>query len=181
MIRRHRHLIVGISSILFVSFLLSCATSPGEIDGQVESSLKTLMKMEPVPELSPEEVVEIQLTALKTNDQRDNGIELAYRFTSTRNQRLAGNVTRFAEIIRRESYSPMFNHVEYDLGPVETKNEVAIVAVNMVLPDGNITGYVFVLKQQEGGEYDECWMTEGVVQIVTDAPTAFEMPETRDA
>ena len=61
----------------------------------------------------------------------------------------------------------MFDHVE-------TKNEAAILAVNMVLPEGNMTDYVFVLYQQEGGEYDECWMTEGVRQYIADATSAFD-------
>ena len=181
MIRRQKHLYVGISLLLFVSLLYACASVPGETDGPMESSLRTLMKMEPIPELAPQEVVEIQLAALKANDQKDRGIELAYRFTSTRNKKLlADDIERFTEIIRRDSYAPMFEHIRYEMGPVDREDQMAAVAVMMNLTDGKTIGYIFILSRQNGGEYDDCWMTEGVVQVVEHESEVFEIPETQD-
>lgn len=121
--------------------------------------------MNPVPELTPLEVVRIQLTAFKENNSDDQGIALAYRFASPRNKKITGNVDNFASMIRRDPYRPILYNADFIIGPVDERGTLAIVAVIVDQSDDSSRGYLFVLTRQDGGEYDKCWLTDGVLQI----------------
>ena len=51
-------------------------------------SLDRLTDRLPTPELSPEEVVQIQMDAFRNNDVEDRGIEIAFRFASPANNKM---------------------------------------------------------------------------------------------
>lgn len=140
----------------------------------------SLNDLEPVPELSPAEVVQIQLTALKESRSEDQGIALAYRFTSPRNKRIIGNVDNFASTIRQGRYSPILSNVNFELGPVDERGALAIVAVRFDQSDDRSLGFLFVLTRQDGGEFDNCWMTDGVLQVNLERISSFVPPETVD-
>ena len=57
---------------------------------------------DPSPDLSPEDVVRIQVEALQRNDEPspDAGIEAAFRFASPSNRRATGPLGRFSEMVR---------------------------------------------------------------------------------
>ena len=123
----------------------------------------------PSPDLTPAEVVRIQVEALQANDEPhpDAGIEAAFRFASPGNRRATGPLPRFTRMIR-EGYGDMlgFAAAEYDL--IRVEGDRAAQRVTLVQPDGRRVAYVFGLSRQRGGDCDGCWMTDAVVP--TDAP-----------
>lgn len=127
----------------------------------------------PSPTLSPNQVVEAQLMALKRNDrpQKDSGIAIAFRFASPANKEATGPLPRFMAIVRGQAYAPMIDHAEAALGDAEVRADRAAVPVLVTAQDGRRWGYLFILGKQEGGRYDGCWMTDGV-QLMGEAPRA---------
>ena len=119
---------------------------------------------EPSPDLAPEEVVRIQVEALRQNDEPhdDAGIEAAFRFASPGNRRATGPLPRFTEMIKR-GYADMLGFERAEYGPVRVEGDQARQWVTFVQADGARSAYVFGLSRQRGGACDGCWMTDAVV------------------
>lgn len=138
--------------LTFVLVLLGCATT---------SELEEISEASPTPELSPREVVELQLRAFRANDEADQGIGIAFRFASPRNRRATGPVGRFAQMMKGPLYRPMLVYDELILGETVVRGRVALQRVVLEVEDRRVS-YDFYLVLQEGGTYDQCWMTEAV-------------------
>ncbi len=115
----------------------------------------------PSPELTPDQVVRIQLEALRGNDARDSGIEVTFRFASPANRASTGPLPRFARMIK-SGYAAMLEFESVRYGPVETIGRFARQRVELSGP-GGVTAYEFILERQQGGEFAGCWMTSSVL------------------
>ncbi len=117
----------------------------------------------PDPDLSPEQVVRIQLAALQRNDSEDGGIEVTYCFASPANIQQTGPLDRFVRMLKTAPYKPMLNHLNVDYGPMERRGDMARQRVTLVAASGATVTYVFILARQVGDPCDGCWMTEAVL------------------
>jgi hypothetical protein len=126
-----------------------------------------LADLTPRPEMTPEQVVQFQVTALQRNDdpQPDAGIERAYRFASPSNKTATGPLEKFAQILKGPVYSPMLNNVSSSIVGSDMKGDKAKVAVKIFASTGRPVTYVFVLTKQSEGEFSNCWMTDGVLPL----------------
>jgi Domain of unknown function (DUF4864) len=116
----------------------------------------------PSPELSPRQVVRVQLDALRRNDQLgdDAGITAAFRFASAANREVTGPLERFARMLRNPLYRPMIDHASADFGPTHVEGDVAMVQVVLFGRGGEVAAYDFTLsKDAETG----CWLTDSVM------------------
>jgi hypothetical protein len=131
------------------------------------SGLAQVAVLTPRPELSPEQVVQYQAEALQHNDEptSDAGIERAFRFASPSNKQLTGPLEKFIRIVKSPAYSPMLNSVSSSIVGSEVKDDQARIAVHFVAADGRQITYVFVLSKQSEGEFNNCWMTDGVAPL----------------
>ena len=121
---------------------------------------------QPSPDLSPEEVVRLQVEALQHNDEPhpDAGIEAAFRFASPANKRATGPLERFTEMVKGPAYGAMLGFERAEYGEMRVDGDQAAQRVTLVQPDGRRVSYVFGLSKQSGGEYDRCWMTDSVMR-----------------
>ena len=121
----------------------------------------------PQPTFTPEKVVRIQLDALANNDKpyQDAGIEIAFRFASPANKQTTGPLSRFIPLVHNPIYNPMINHQAAQLGELVLDDAKAFLPVTLTALDGKRVGYMFVLSKQEGGVYDQCWMTDAVMRF----------------
>lgn len=133
--------------------LSACASSP---DG-----LRPIRDAAPEPELSPQDVVEIQLQAFGNNTEQDEGIEIAFRFASPTNRAQTGPLPRFANMLRGPAYRVMLEHDRAEYAPLEMRDDLAIQRVALYLDD-EVTVFDFVLRRQMEEPYLDCWMTEAV-------------------
>lgn len=119
----------------------------------------------PDPELSPEAVVDRQVSALATNDEPvDNaGIKTAYNFASPSNRAATGPLGRFTAMVEGPAYRPMIDHEEAVAGPVERAGDRATRRVTVTGPTGRTVTYTFGLSRQSDGDYEGCWMTDRVL------------------
>ena len=144
-----------VALVLSVVFLAACATAP-------PNELERLNAFEPVPDLSPLEVVQIQIDAFAANDTDDRGIDIAFRFASPANREVTGPADRFGEMMRGPAYAAMLNPVRVAYGNVRITGRDAQVPVRITTVDGRDIIYLFVLAKQTDDPYADCWMTEAV-------------------
>ncbi len=118
----------------------------------------------PDPALSPDEAVDLQLDALRSNDvpYRDSGIETLFSFTSSPVQRAVGPLARFADLVHGPHYRSLVDFERVGTTPVEIDGEYATQEVTVVDSLGRERVYEFRLVRQHGGVRDGCWLTEAV-------------------
>ena len=129
--------------------------------------------IKPIPsvDLTPEEVIQIVVEALKTNDSAtgDQGIATVWRFAAPGNKAVTGPLPRFTTMIKG-GFSEMLNHLTTDFGPIEIDDDVAAQPVVIITPVGDEVTYLFQLRRQAAGEYEGMWMTEAVFPIAPKKP-----------
>ena len=123
--------------------------------------------LHPDPKLSPKEVVEFQLAALRANDvpTADAGIERTFRFASPANKAATGPLEHFSVIVHGSQYSPLINAREGSVTKVAIQDTKAQVLARLVTAGGSEVYYVFLLSKQTEGDYINCWMTDGVLPL----------------
>lgn len=118
--------------------------------------------MTPDPDLTPQQVVRLQLEALQRNDEphADAGIATAFGFASPANRRVTGPVARFAAMLKNPLYRPMLGHSSAQFGPVQVKGEIARAQVVLFGGDGRMVAYDFTLSRDPS---THCWLTDSVM------------------
>jgi hypothetical protein len=116
----------------------------------------------PKPGLSPEQVVQIQLNALRHNDARNRGIEVAFRFASPDNKLNTGPLPRFIGMIQQRPYSLMLDYENLAFHPLEVVEDQARQRVTLI-GAGLVIDYEFYLSRQSAGGCSGCWMTDAVI------------------
>ena len=121
---------------------------------------------EPSPHLTPEQVIAIQLNALKNNDRPspDHGIGITFNFASPGNKASTGLLPRFIRMVKNPAYRPMLNHRSYSREAIETLGDIARQRVTIVDAGGRRIVYIFVLSKQTEPPYEDCWMTDSVMR-----------------
>src|SRR5690242_7313142 len=112
-------------------------------------------ELAPNPSLTPEQVVQLQIDALRHNDTpiRDAGIERSFRFASPSNKSATGPLAHFTEIVRSPAYSPLLNSTAASVAESEVNGDEAKVVVQIVSGTGNAISYLFLLSKQKEGEF----------------------------
>ncbi len=123
-----------------------------------------LPQTEPDPSLSPQDVVSIQIEALRNNDTpyEDRGIEVTFNFASPTNKRATGPLERFKVMVRNPIYGPMIDHRSAEYETVRVEGDVAQVDVILQSKDGQYLGYRFMLSRQHDNQYEGSRMTDAV-------------------
>lgn len=146
---------------LFRTLLLVAIASP------FIAGAAPLADLTPRPEITPEQVVQFQVTALQHNDdpQTDAGIERVFRFASPSNKTATGPLEKFAQIVKSPAYSPMLNNVSSSIVGSDVEGDKAKIAVKVFGATGRPVTYIFVLSKQSEGEFSNCWMTDAVMPL----------------
>ncbi len=121
----------------------------------------------PNPKLSPEEVVRIQLQALKDNDypEKDSRIKTTFNFASPANKIITGPLSRFARLVKNPAYRPMINHRRVQFGRLKIVGVEAQQRVTLTDQEGAKFVYLFSLSRQQQGPFKDCWMTDAVERL----------------
>ncbi|MCP9496124.1 MAG: DUF4864 domain-containing protein [Pyrinomonadaceae bacterium MAG19_C2-C3] len=132
-------------------------------DNPIQSA-KGKAEVQPSPDLTPNEVVRLQLQAFKRNDEPtpDSGIEIAFRFASPSNRETTGPLPRFVELVKNPAYRPLLNHRSASQSPIEINDDTARQRVRVVDESGATAIFIFTLSKQTQAPFAGCWMTDGV-------------------
>jgi hypothetical protein len=123
--------------------------------------------LQPSPSLTPQEVVQVQIDALRRNDSPnpDAGIARSFRFASPSNRLVTGPLAHFIAIVRSPAYSPLLNSISATVTDSQVEGDQAKVLAQVVSGSGHEVYYLFLLSKQQAGECQGCWMTEAVVRL----------------
>lgn len=115
---------------------------------------------------SAQEVIELQVEALRSNDEphRDAGIETAYNFASPSNRASTGPLSSFKKMVHNVMYRDMLNHKEANYGELDVQSDTAQQDVVLVSEEGEKTKFGFTLSKQKNGKWSGCWMTDSVIK-----------------
>ena len=132
---------------------------------------------EPSPDLSPSEVVRVQVQALGSNDTPEEGagIRAAFNFASPSNRDATGPLPRFRTLFDNPAYGPMLNHQFAEYSDVQRTEDTARVGVILITADGERVGYLFQLTLQTRPPYENCWMTDAVIPIDVADPSSSKI------
>jgi hypothetical protein len=121
----------------------------------------------PSPKLTPRDVVEAQLAALRTNDdpEPDAGIRTAFRFASPENKRSTGPVEHFIEMVKNPLYAALLNHRTAALSDTTQKGNLARIKVSLIGADGEEAAFVWILERVHTPDCAGCWMTSTVMRV----------------
>ena len=155
-------------------------TAPIAPPPSAAAPLSDATRPKPSPTLAPESVVSIQLDALQHNDtpSPDFGIQTVFTFASPANRVATGPFDRFASLVKAPVYRPMLNFVRAERAPVHVDGDRARQRVTVVTAGGSRVTYIFLLSRQQGGEFDGCWMTDGVSRVNDQGPLPAGMRAT---
>jgi hypothetical protein len=118
----------------------------------------------PNSDLTPERVVEIQLTALQHNDdpRPDAGIERTWAFAHPDNKRITGPFERFAAMIKSPGYRALVGHRKHVIEPLARTVDIAVFVVTVVPESGALAAYQWKLEKVHSGSHVGAWMTIAV-------------------
>ncbi|GAA0546656.1 hypothetical protein ABNG02_05930 [Halorubrum ejinorense] len=141
-------------------------------DGNLSDEAARNTAPTPTCERSALQVVQIQMNALRYNDNATNdGVRTLRAFASPENREVVGSVEEYAELFDSPRYAPMLTYdtAQYSVPVID--DDAAEVEV-VTRENGSVTGrYVFRLELVTGGsaggdvilgDVDDCWMTDAV-------------------
>jgi hypothetical protein len=141
-------------------------------DGDPTGEAERNTALAPTCERSALQVVQIQMNALRYNDNATNdGIRTLRAFASPQNREVVGSTDEYAELFETPRYAPMLTYdaAQYSVPVID--DETAEVEV-VTRENGSVTGrYEFRLVRVGGGtgesdgslgDVDDCWMTDAV-------------------
>jgi len=126
-------------------------------------SLANINESYPNPGLKANEVVSLQLLAMKHNDDSNHGIEVTFRFASPQNKLQTGPLSRFIMLVRNISYRSLLNHHEANFLNLKVDGNKAVQDVIITTSKGYRKGFRFLLSLQKGKQFKDCWMTDAVI------------------
>ena len=118
----------------------------------------------PSPDLSPRDVVEIQLRALQRCDEPapNAGVWTAFQFASPANRRVTGPYGRFFRIVRAPENRVLLRSRTFSVRTVRETARLAEVLADVTGQEGERSGWFFELSKQTSGAFIDCWMTDSV-------------------
>ncbi len=121
------------------------------------------LDLQPSASLTPTEVVDFQLTALKNVE--NGGIEATFRFASPANKKVTGPLSKFSGLFESEQYKPMLNHRGTEIKTVSNDGYTAELLAGVVDQSGDLHWYRFRLSRQQEAPFKNCWMTDAVMAV----------------
>lgn len=121
------------------------------------------LTLQPSPALTPQQVVDFQLTALKMATK--DGMSATFRFASPANRKMTGPLARFSRLFDSPQYKPMLNNRGTEIKLISNDGFTAELLAGVVDPDGELYWYRFRLSRQTEAPHENCWMTDGVMAV----------------
>ena len=131
--------------------------------------------VKPNPDIKPDEVITIQLKALKENNSpyKDAGISQTWEFAHPQNRQYTGPLSNFTLMMNSDSYSLMLNHIDHNIIFVSKDDITANYFVELTDKTGDKFGFTWTVKKVlNEGKLKDCWMTTGVSQPLPLAKSA---------
>jgi len=118
----------------------------------------------PDPALTPEEVVSIQLNALRNNDDPtpNAGIAQTFALAHPSNKRVTGPLPRFEQMIRTPAYEPLLGHASHRIERLGGSADAIAFRVTIERPNGDALDYLWEVRRVLQGPDAGAWLTTRV-------------------
>ena len=131
--------------------------------------------LKPSPSLHPQEVISIQLNALKNNNNpyENAGIEQTWEFAHPSNRKFTGPLPNFKNMMYSTFYIIMLDHLDHNIILVNNQPTLSFFFIELTDKIGNQYGFQWTVeKVMISGEFIDCWMTTGVSRPIPLAKSA---------
>jgi len=120
--------------------------------------------IKPVSNLTPYDVVKIQLDALKKNEKskEDSGIQQVWVFAHPKNKKVTGPYERFRAMIYGDQYKILLNHLSHKVNLIMSTQEKYIYKVEVLAKDKKLFFYEWHIEKGSEINCKNCWYTTAV-------------------
>ena len=120
--------------------------------------------IKPASDLTPYDVVKIQLNALKKNNKskEDLGIQQVWMFAHPKNKKVTGPYERFKIMIYGEQYKILLNHISHKINLMMSTQDKYIYKVEVLAKDKKLFFYEWHVEKGSEEECKNCWYTTAV-------------------
>jgi len=118
----------------------------------------------PSKTLKPQDVLKIQLEALKNNDipRNDFGIEQTWIFAHPNNKKVTGPFPKFRIMLYSESYRILIGHFSHEFKLITSFPNKYVYGVKIMTPEKKLFLYEWHLEKGKEKNCNECWFTSVV-------------------
>jgi hypothetical protein len=128
------------------------------------TSILNAESVKPAKNLTPYDVVKIQLNALKNNNNpiEDSGIEQVWLFAHPDNKKVTGPYERFKVMIHGEQYKILLNHSSHKIELIMNTPNKYIYRVELLAKNKQLFFYEWHVEKGSNGNCNDCWFTSAV-------------------
>ncbi|MAW17629.1 MAG: hypothetical protein CMJ01_03620 [Pelagibacteraceae bacterium] len=127
--------------------------------------------IKPNKTLSPYDVVEVQLKALKNNDSQDRGIRQTWLFAHPDNKKVTGPYERFRIMIYGEQYKYLINHSYYKIRLITNSPNSFVYRIEILSKKKKLIFYEWHVQKGNDVNCEGCWFTSAVSKPVDQGNT----------
>jgi Domain of unknown function (DUF4864) len=138
----------------------------GQKDAKADARVAEVAR-DPSLQLSAEDVVRAQMSALSGEGAVRKRIERCYRFASPANREHTGPIEHFAQMVQAPQYAPLLNAKHFLVGQATREKDEAFLLVTATDSAGELMLFRFFLSKQAKAPYEGCWMTDAVIRVDT--------------
>ena len=101
--------------------------------------------------IEPYQVVKIQLSSLKDNDNpfKNSGIEQTWEFAHPNNKKFTGPLEKFKILLKSDSYKMLLNHLDHNIIEVKTTDSIAAYEVTVLGEGKNYYKFRWIVEKYE--------------------------------
>ena len=120
--------------------------------------------VEPKKNISPYDVVKIQLNALKNNNKSssDAGIKQVWLFAHPENKKITGPYDRFKIMIYGDQYRILLNHTSHKINLIYNSKVKHIYRIEILTKEKKLFYYEWHVEKGSDAKCEDCWFTTAV-------------------
>ena len=127
--------------------------------------------IKPNENLTPYDIVKIQLEALKFNDINDKGIKQTWLFAHPNNKKATGPYDKFRLMLYGKQYRLLLNHTSHKIELLMNSQDKNIYKVKILAKDKQLFFYEWHVQKGSDDNCKDCWFTSAVSQPIDQGNT----------
>jgi hypothetical protein len=136
----------------------------GSMPEAVSSAPRAEIQM-PAPHLAPDDVVRLQVGALRAFRDDKAAIHQCYVLASPANRAATGPLNRFIAMVQNPAYGALVLQTSALVGQPVIRGEQATVLVTVLDQSRTPRVFRFFLSKQTEPLHRDCWMTDAVIPV----------------
>jgi hypothetical protein len=156
--------------VAVIQFLIPAQLVLAQAQAPAPAAVPPKAPAQPSPQLSPEDVIRLQIRALSAKGALKSRIDNCYRFASPANRDHTGPIVRFQQMIESPKYRALLDARHFLVGRATQNGREAHLLLTVVDRAGQLALFRCFLSKQTAAPYADCWMTDAVVRIGEAAP-----------